>query len=55
MVFYLSEGQRNEMVGYWSLMESGQVDRGQVVADRGCTRGASALRRATPRECSGAI
>jgi len=27
MVFFVSEGQRNEMVGFWPLMESGEVDR----------------------------
>jgi transposase len=27
MVFFLSEGQRNEMVGFWPLMESGEVKR----------------------------
>lgn len=27
MVFYLSEGQRNEMVGFWPLMESGEVKK----------------------------
>jgi transposase len=27
MVFYLSEGQRNEMVGFWPLMESGEVNK----------------------------
>jgi hypothetical protein len=27
MVFFLSEGQRNEMVGFWPLMENGKVNR----------------------------
>jgi transposase len=27
MVFFLSEGQRNEMVGFWPLMESGEVKK----------------------------
>ena len=27
MVFYLSEGQRNEMVGFWPLMEQGEVEK----------------------------
>jgi len=27
MVFYLSQGQRNEMVGFWPLMERGEVKR----------------------------
>jgi transposase len=27
MVFFVSEGQRNEMVGFWPLMEKGKVHR----------------------------
>jgi transposase len=27
MVFFLSEGQRNEIIGFWALMESGEVKR----------------------------
>jgi transposase len=27
MVFFLTEGQRNEMVGFWPLMELGEVKR----------------------------
>jgi transposase len=49
MVFYLSEGQRNEIVGFWPLMESGQVDRAgrgrprlrprRICADKGYAKG----------------
>jgi transposase len=50
MVFYLSEGQRNEIVGFWLLMESGQVDRAgrrgrprlrprRICADKGYAKG----------------
>ena len=49
MVLYLSEGQRNEMVGFWPLMESGQVDRAgrgrprlrprRICADKGYAKG----------------
>ena len=27
MVFFLSEGQRNEMIGFWPLMERGEVEK----------------------------
>jgi transposase len=49
MVFYLSKGQRNEIVGFWPLMESGQVDRAgrgrprlrprRICADKGYAKG----------------
>jgi transposase len=49
MVFYLSEGQRNEMVGFWPLMENGEVRRagpgspkkrpGRICADKGYAKG----------------
>jgi hypothetical protein len=50
MVFFLSEDQRNEMVGSWPLMESGEVkkraDRGRprsrprrICADKGYAKG----------------
>ena len=49
MVFYLSEGQRNEMVGFWPLMESGEVKRvgrgrarlrpRRICADKGYAKG----------------
>jgi transposase len=50
MVFFLSEGQRNEMVGFWPLMESGEVDRAhrrgrpklrpkRICADKGYAKG----------------
>jgi hypothetical protein len=49
MVFYLSEGQRNEMVGFWPLMENGQVHRAgrgrlrfrsrRICADKGYAKG----------------
>jgi transposase len=45
MVFYLSEGQRNEMVGFWILMDNGELKRagrgrprlrpGRICADKG--------------------
>ncbi len=40
MVFYLSQGQRNEMVGFWPLMERGEVKR----AGRGRPRRICVLR-----------
>jgi transposase len=49
MVFFLSEGQRNEMVGFWALMEGGEVkgeSRGRprlrprrICADKGYAKG----------------
>jgi hypothetical protein len=50
MVFYLSEGQRNEMVGFWALMEQGEVERvgrpgrprlppKRICADKGYAKG----------------
>jgi hypothetical protein len=50
MVFFLSEGQRNEMVGFWALMESGEVKRSgrrgrprlrprRICADKGYAKG----------------
>jgi transposase len=50
MVFFLSEGQRNEMVSFWPLMESGEVRgsgrRGRprlrprrICADKGYAKG----------------
>jgi len=49
MVFHLTEGQRNEMVGFWPLMEGGEVDRagpgppkkrpGRICADKGYAKG----------------
>jgi hypothetical protein len=49
MVFYLSEGQRNEMVGFWPLMESGEVDRAGGGRPRLRPRRICADTRATPR------
>jgi hypothetical protein len=49
MVFYLSEGQRNEMVGFWPLMENGKVDRAGRGRPRVRPRRISAPTRATPR------
>jgi transposase len=50
MVFFLSEGQRNEMVGFWALMERGEVKRAdrrgrprlrprRICADKGYAKG----------------
>jgi transposase len=50
MVFFLSEGQRNEMVGFWALMERGEVKRSdrrgrprlrprRICADKGYAKG----------------
>ena len=49
MVFVLSEGQRNEMVGFWPLMERGEVKRvgrgrarlrpWRICADKGYAKG----------------
>ena len=49
MVFFVSEGQRNEMVGFWPLMENGEVRRagcgrpklrpGRICADKGYAKG----------------
>jgi len=49
MVFYLSEGQRNEMVGFWPLMDGGEDRRagpappkkrpGRICADKGYAKG----------------
>jgi len=50
MVFFLSEGQRNEMVGFWPLMERGEVKRAhrrgrprlrprRICADKGYAKG----------------
>ena len=50
MVFFLSEGQRNEMVGFWPLMEQGEVERAgcrgrprlrprRICADKGYAKG----------------
>jgi transposase len=49
MVFFLTEGQRNEMVGFWPLMEGGEVNREgrgrpkarphRVCADKGYAKG----------------
>jgi transposase len=50
MVFFLSEGQRNEMVGFQALMESGEVKRAgtpgrprlrprRICADKGYAKG----------------
>jgi transposase len=49
MVFVLTEGQRNEMIGFWPLMERGEVKRAgrgrpkvrphRVCADKGYARG----------------
>jgi len=50
MVFYLSEDQRNEMVGFWPLMDNGELKE-QVADVRSYAFGASAPRRATPRGC----
>ena len=45
MVFFVSEGQRNEMVGFWPLMDNGELKRagrgrprlrpGRICADKG--------------------
>jgi hypothetical protein len=58
MVFSLSEGQRNEMVGFWPLMDNGEVHRAargrpklrprRICADKGYAK-------ATPRGWSDAI
>jgi hypothetical protein len=50
MVFFVSEGQRNEMVGFWLLMESGEVKRAgggrprlrprRICAEKGYAKGA---------------
>jgi hypothetical protein len=50
MVFFVSEGQRNEMVGFWRLMERGEVKRAhrrgrprlrprRICADKGYAKG----------------
>jgi transposase len=50
MGFFVSEGQRNEMVGFWPLMESGEVKRSgrrgrprlrprRICADKGYAKG----------------
>jgi transposase len=49
MVFFVSEGQRNEMVGFWALMDNGEVSRagrgrprvhpGRICADKGYAKG----------------
>jgi transposase len=49
MLFVLTEGQRNEMVGFWSLMEQGEVKRSgpgraklrpkRICADKGYAKG----------------
>jgi transposase len=49
MVFYLTEGQRNEMVGFWPLMDGGEIRRagpgppkkrpGRICADKGYAKG----------------
>jgi transposase len=50
MVFFLSEGQRNEIIGFWPLMESGEVKRAhrrgrarlrprRICADKGYAKG----------------
>ena len=49
MVFFVSEGQRNEMVGFWPLMENGKVHRAgrgrprirprRICADKGYAKG----------------
>jgi transposase len=49
MVFSLSEGQRNEMVGFWPLMDNGEVHRAargrpklrprRICADKGYAKG----------------
>jgi transposase len=49
MVFFLSEGQRNEMIGFWPLMENGKVHRAgcgrprvrprRICADKGYAKG----------------
>ena len=50
MVFFLSEGQRNKMVGFWPLMEQGEVKRAdrpgrprlrprRICADKGYAKG----------------
>jgi hypothetical protein len=48
MVFFVSEGQRNEMVGFWPLMDNGEVSRaGRGV--RSYALGVYAPTRVTPR------
>ena len=49
MVFFLSEGQRNEIIGFWPLMEQGEVQREsggrprlrprRICADKGYAKG----------------
>jgi len=50
MVFFVREGQRKEMVGFWALMESGEVKRAhrrgrarlrprRICADKGYAKG----------------
>ena len=49
MLFVLTEGQRNEMVGFWPLMEQGEVKRSgrgraklrprRICADKGYAKG----------------
>ena len=49
MVFFVSEGQRNEMVGFWPLMDNGEVSRAgrgrpklrprRICADKGYAKG----------------
>jgi transposase len=52
MVFFVSEGERNEMVGFWPLMDNGEVKRagcgrpgrsfgrpGRICADKGYAKG----------------
>jgi transposase len=49
MAFFVSEGQTNEMVGFWSLMENGKVNRAgrgrprirprPICADKGYAKG----------------
>ena len=49
MVFVLTEGQRNEMIGFWPLMERGEVKRAargrprvrphRICADKGYAKG----------------
>ena len=49
MVFHLTEGQRNEIVGFWPLMDNGEVDGAgrsrpklrprRICADKGYAKG----------------
>jgi hypothetical protein len=54
MVFYLSEDQRNEMVGFWPLMEQGEVKRAGRGRPKKRPGRICAYTKATPRGLLGA-